>query len=164
VPDCIPLSSCLIDSSNVLTCSKWPEGCGMFSCDWSVSVRAGSRCSRGVARPEPGFQGQFKAVLNIHANTTEHISGSFAISALFCRSYTPLRLISKASCLECDSLLARMNMTTWLCVCSEMSRPLMSTTWSPSMSLGSERPAYIQHIENMTDLLAKSTNRAIFQQ
>lgn len=57
------------------------------------------------------------------------------------RNHTPLRLISKASSLVCDSLLARMNMTTWSCVCSEMSLPLMSTTRSPSMSLGSLRPA-----------------------
>lgn len=56
-------------------------------------------------------------------------------------AHTPFRLISKDNSLECDSLLARMNMTTWSCVCSEMSLPLMSTTRSPSMSLGSHRPA-----------------------
>lgn len=57
-------------------------------------------------------------------------------------SLSPLRLISKASSLECDSLLAFMNMTTWSCVCSEMSRPLMRTTRSPSWSFGSHRPAW----------------------
>lgn len=57
-------------------------------------------------------------------------------------AHSPLRRMSRASSLECDSLLARMNMTTWSCVCSEMSRPFMSTTKSPSRSLGSHRPAY----------------------
>lgn len=66
---------------------------------------------------------------------------SLSISALSSHIYTPLRLMSRASCLECDSRLARMYMTTWSCVCSEMSRPLMSRIRSPSCSLGSDRPA-----------------------
>lgn len=68
MPDCIPLSSCLIDSSSVVTRSDWPDDCGLFPCDWLVSVRAGGNCSRGATRPGPVIQGQFKAVINIHRN------------------------------------------------------------------------------------------------
>lgn len=65
VPDCIPLSSCLIDSSTVVTLSDWPAD-SLSPCDWPVSVRAGGNCSRGATRPGPGTQGRFKAVINIH--------------------------------------------------------------------------------------------------
>lgn len=153
MPDCVPLSSCLIDSSSVMTRSDGLDDCGWSPCDWSVSERAGGNCNRGATRPEPGIQGQFKVVINIHTTMSRqraHLGHMLqlqrcSLSNKHTRRHTPFRLISRASSLECDSLLARMNMTTWSCVCSEMSRPLMSTTRSPSRSLGSHRPAYEQH-------------------
>lgn len=142
VPDWIPLSSCLIDSSSVVTCSVWQGDFGLSSCGSLGSVRAGGNWRTGAARPGPGMQGRAKVGIKMHRNAAAsralgpHVSPSAVCS--------PLRLMSRASSLECDSLLARMNMTTWSCVCSEMSRPLMSTTRSPSRSLGSQRPAYKQ--------------------
>lgn len=146
VPDCIPLSSCLIDSSNVVTRSDWPGDCTLSPCDWPVNVRAGGNCRRGATLPGPGTQGRFKAAINIHGDMTDrvHTLITRCFSTFLSLTHSPLRLMRRASCLECDSLLARMNMTTWSCVCSEMSRPLMRTTRSPSRSLGSHRPAYKQ--------------------
>lgn len=80
MPDCIPLSSCLIDSSSVATRSDWPGECTLLPCDWPVSVRAGGSCSRGATRPGPGMQGRFKAVINIH----EYMSGSTAHACIAC--------------------------------------------------------------------------------
>lgn len=134
MPDCVPLSSCRMDSSSVTTFSSDPDECGLSVGDWSGSVRAEGSCSRGATRPGPGTQGQR---LRLHNQPGRHVDGTETHT----HTHTPLRLTSKANSLECDSLLARMNMTTWLCVCSEMSLPLMSTTRSPSMSLGSHRPA-----------------------
>lgn len=149
-PVCIPLSSCLMDSSSVGGRSDGPGERGFSSCGWMLSVRVGSECSRGVPRPGPVLEGQFKAVINIHWNMTDRVHTwiTCCLSTFVWQRHTnthkPLRLMSKVSCLVCDSLLARMNMTTWSCVCSEMSRPLISTTRSPSMSLGSLRSAYKQ--------------------
>lgn len=152
-PVCIPLSSCLMDSSSVGGRSDGPGERGFSSCGWMLSVRVGSECSRGVPRPGPVLEGQFKACNKYslkHDGQSAHLdhmlSQHFCLTATHAHTNThkPLRLMSKVSCLVCDSLLARMNMTTWSCVCSEMSRPLISTTRSPSMSLGSLRSAYKQ--------------------
>lgn len=80
VPDCIALSSCLIDSSSVVTRSDWPGECTLSPCDWPVSVRAGGSCSRGATRPGPGTQGRFKAIINIH----EYMSGSAVHTWITC--------------------------------------------------------------------------------
>lgn len=65
VPDCIPLSSCLIDSSSVTTRSDGPGECDCS--DWSLNVRAEGNCNKGATRPGPVIQGQFKDAINIHA-------------------------------------------------------------------------------------------------
>lgn len=166
MPDCIPLSRCLIDSSSVMTRSDGLDGCCWSACDWSVSLRVGGNCNRGATRPGPGIQGQFKAVINIPTLCQDSVHA--LITCCFSTSVsvypTPFRLISKANSLECDSLLARMNMTTWSCVCSEMSRPLMSTTRSPSRSLGSHRPAYKQHNTRQYFILVQSCSQHLEQQ
>lgn len=60
MPDCVPLSSCLMDSSSVTTFPDGPDECRRSVADWSGSVRAeGScSCSSGATRPGPGTQGQ----------------------------------------------------------------------------------------------------------
>ena len=60
------------------------------------------------------------------------------------RGLLPFLLITRASSRVCDSRLALMNITTWSWVCSEMSRPLISTIWSPSFSLGMQVSACTQ--------------------
>lgn len=72
-PVCIPLSSCLMDSSSVGGRSDGPGERGFSSCGWMLSVRVGSECSRGVPRPGPVLEGQFKAVINIHWNMTDRV-------------------------------------------------------------------------------------------
>lgn len=83
---------------------------------------------------------------NLAATTGATTTGGSSVKD----THRPLRLMSKASCLEWDSVLARMNITTWSWVCSEMSRPLMSTSRSPSRSLGSLRPACRQHSRHVS--------------
>lgn len=55
---------------------------------------------------------------------------------------SPLGLTNRMSSPEWLSQLALMNLTTWSWVWSEMSRPLMRTTWSPSLSRGTHRSAW----------------------
>lgn len=91
------------------------------------------RRTAGTCNPGPAGTSSDSAVTRTQPG--RHLGGTET------NTHTPLRLMSKASSLEWDSRLARMNMTTWSCVCSEMSLPLISTTRSPSMSVGSHRPA-----------------------
>lgn len=83
VPDWIPLSSCLIDSSSVTTRSDGPDECDCS--DWSLNVRAEGNCNKGATRPGPGTQGQFKDAINIHAagpssHCTSSRCGTFYLS------------------------------------------------------------------------------------
>lgn len=55
--------------------------------------------------------------------------------------YLPLGRTRSTSSPECLSQLALINRTTWSWVCSAMSRPLISTTWSPSFNRGTQRSA-----------------------
>lgn len=55
--------------------------------------------------------------------------------------YLPLGLTRSTSSPECLSQLALINRTTWSWVCSAMSWPLISTTWSPSFNRGTQRSA-----------------------
>lgn len=126
-----------MDSSSVTTFSNAPDEDGRSGDDWSGRVRAEGSCNRGATRPGPGTRGQSVRLHTLGLQSARKTSGWHRDT----HAHTPFRLISKDSSLECDSLLARMNMTTWSCVCSEMSLPLMSTTRSPSTSLGSHRPA-----------------------
>lgn len=58
-----------------------------------------------------------------------------------CVEYVPLGRTRSTSSPECLSQLALINRTTWSWVCSAMSRPLISTTWSPSFNRGTQRSA-----------------------
>lgn len=54
---------------------------------------------------------------------------------------SPFGLTNRMSSPEWLSQLALMNMTTWSWVWSEISRPFIRTTWSPSLSRGTQRSA-----------------------
>lgn len=54
----------------------------------------------------------------------------------------PFGLTNRMSSPEWLSQLALMNITTWSWVWSEMSRPFIKTTWSPSLRRGTHRSAW----------------------
>lgn len=94
-----------------------------------------------------------KRVLSYYKDVKHSISGhkmegrkwKQGVDLLFflflCTNHSPLGRTRSTSSPECLSQLALINITTWSWVCSAISLPLISTTWSPSFKRGTQRSA-----------------------
>jgi len=84
VPDCSPLSSCLMESSRVLARSTCPGDEGLSACDWPVSERAGGNWSRGGTRPGPAVQTEREREGRTRAgqpSSAQHAASTLAVVA-----------------------------------------------------------------------------------